>query len=368
MLRSLTPFTIVFILATLIAILLLLPCLDLSELRKTTENQESLSATLRNIGILALGVLAIPLAVWRGWSADQQAKAAAAQVEAAQSQVEAAQRQVEATTRAMIHERYQKGIEALGGDSATTRMAGIYSLSALAVDHLEYGERVFDLLCAFTRNPPGLKRTGKNYSWNQIYHIRVRRPPKGRGLKRLSPFASEVDYLEALRYVTSKQPMDERFEEKTEIYVRDLKAVEFPDGPIAGVYVPGAELACIYACDSIWLNPICSATNLSFATLCNSRFVEGDFSNANFRMAYLTGAIFQGGSAVGAKFAGADLTNVKFIDCDLSGAHFSQDETVDDPAKGITIDSFVRARADPDNPPILDGVNGLDGREIVWRA
>ena len=341
---------------------------DLSHLRKTTEDQESLSAVLRNVGILVLGVLAIPLAVWRGWSADQQAKAAAEQVQAAQAQVQAAQRQVEASRHALLHERYQKGIEALGSDSATTRMAGVYALAALAADHDdEYHVQVLELLCAFVRNPPGLDRTGADYDWNPLHHIRVRRPPR-KGFRRGKPFVPEADYLEALRYVTTQRPSELQSLESKQKFVRDLKAAEFPAGPIPRIHVPGADLSCVYACDSIWLNPDCNDTKLTFAVLCRARFIAGDFTDTDFGMADLNGAIFQGGSAINARFAGADLTGTQFSGCDLSGAWFSGDEAMDTPASGLSQEDLDHALADPNNPPTLDGVIDQKGRRIVWRG
>ena len=101
---------------------------------------ESGGTTLRNIGLVAAGSVALPLAVWRGVVADRQASAALQQASSAQ--------------RSLLNERYQKGTEMLGSPILSVRLGGIYALKRLAAEHPErYHVQIMELFCAFVRNP-----------------------------------------------------------------------------------------------------------------------------------------------------------------------------------------------------------------------
>ena len=98
-------------------------------------NQESLSATVRNLGLVIGGGVAIVLAVWRSLVATRQASTA---------------------HRGLLNERYRQSAEMLGGNVLSVRLGGIYALQHLAEEHPEqYHVQVVSLLCAFVRHPPG---------------------------------------------------------------------------------------------------------------------------------------------------------------------------------------------------------------------
>ena len=118
---------------------------------------ESGSATIRNIGLVVAGSLAIPLAIWRAVVADKQASSAQHQTAIAQ--------------QGLLNERYQKAAEMLGSDVLSVRIGGIHSLRDLAMEcPTQYHVRVMRLLCAFARNPAksgtdsGEVATSKKYS------------------------------------------------------------------------------------------------------------------------------------------------------------------------------------------------------------
>ena len=101
---------------------------------------ETNGATLRNVGLLAAGFIALPLALWRSWVAERQAKSA--------------EGQLNATQQNLRQERYQRGAEMLGNELLSTRMGGIYALQRLAHEYpQEYHIQVIELFCAFARNP-----------------------------------------------------------------------------------------------------------------------------------------------------------------------------------------------------------------------
>ena len=95
-------------------------------LRKSPTGLESGSTTIRNIGLLAGGGIAI-------W---------------------VAYRRSVISQLGLLNERYQKGAEMLGSGVLSVRLGGIYALHRLAEDGPEqYHVQIMRLLCAFVRNP-----------------------------------------------------------------------------------------------------------------------------------------------------------------------------------------------------------------------
>ena len=112
-------------------------------------DQESLSTTVRNVGVVIGGVIAILFAIWRSIVAERQA-------DAAQRQAETAQRQSETAQRGLLNERYQKGAEMFGSGRLSVRLGGVYALALLAREHPgDYHLEIMSLFCAFVRNPIG---------------------------------------------------------------------------------------------------------------------------------------------------------------------------------------------------------------------
>ena len=117
-----------------LAIGLLLSWVFWEELRG---DEEPLSATVRNVGLVIGGVVAVLLALWRS---------------------RVAERQADTAQRGLLNERYQKGAEMLGSPTLSVRLGGIYALQSLAQEHPEqYHVQIMRLFCAFVRNPPTRK-------------------------------------------------------------------------------------------------------------------------------------------------------------------------------------------------------------------
>ena len=114
---------------------------------KGPNGRESGSTTLRNLGLVIGGVIAIGLAIWRSIVADRQAKTA-------HHQAETAQRQAKIAEGGLRNERYQKSAEMLGSEVLSVRLGGIYALQRLAEEDPEqYHVQIMRLLCAFVRHP-----------------------------------------------------------------------------------------------------------------------------------------------------------------------------------------------------------------------
>ena len=105
---------------------------------------ETGSATVRNIGLVVVAMIALPLAIWRSNTAHRQALSAQIQSETAQD--------------SLLNERYQTGTEMLGSPSLSVRLGGIYSLDRLAKEHADsYHIQIMQLFASYIQNPPSLE-------------------------------------------------------------------------------------------------------------------------------------------------------------------------------------------------------------------
>ena len=96
-------------------------------------DNESLSSTIRNVGLLIGGIIAMLLAVWRSRVAERQANTA---------------------QQRLLNERSERGTEMLGNDVLSVRLGGIVALARLAKEHPEeYHVQIMESLCAFIRRP-----------------------------------------------------------------------------------------------------------------------------------------------------------------------------------------------------------------------
>ena len=73
----------------------------------TEDSRETGSVTIRNLGLVIAGLVALYLAIWRGL---------------------VAQRQADAAQQSLRNERYQKGAEMLGSNVLSVRLGGIFAL------------------------------------------------------------------------------------------------------------------------------------------------------------------------------------------------------------------------------------------------
>lgn len=108
---------------------------------------ESVSATIRNLSLVAGALIAIVLAVWRSVIANRQVAAAHTQVETGLEQTRIAQ-------ESLLRDRYQRATEMLGHESAVVRIGGVQALTLLAIqDPDTYHHPVWQLLTTLTDLP-----------------------------------------------------------------------------------------------------------------------------------------------------------------------------------------------------------------------
>ena len=97
--------------------------------------------------------------------------------------------------------------------------------------------------------------------------------------------------------------------------------------------------------------------NLRGSDLSGSLMSGADLTNANLSRAILHGT----------ELWAADLTGANLLGADISGAIFS--DRLEGVAVGLTQAQIDSAMADPDDPPILDGVLDAEtGALLVWRG
>lgn len=315
-----------FVLTALVLLVvgLFVTCWQWEWLRSNGSEAASNSDTLRNAGLMLGGVLALIFALWRGWVAEQQSATARRQADIAQ--------------QSLLNERYERGAEMLGNDVLSVRLGGIYALRRLAEDHPEqYHILIIELLCAFVRYP--------------TKDSNVERPPNLH--HELEHFMTlRADVQEVMQAIGSRSPSGIALERSRgfKLYLRDAQ--------LAYLQVQGANLS------RAWL----TNANLSKAVL-----PDADLSCARLRQASLSDANLRRADLSNAKLWCANLSRANLQNVNLSGTDFcgidANSEEYEGAGRGLTQAQLDLARADPGNPPKLDGVCDAEtGEPLVWRG
>ncbi len=88
------------------------------------------SEVVRNLGLLAAGVIGVAFGIWRAVTAYHQTKAS-------QEQADAANEQARIAEQGLITDRYAKAVEMLSSDKARARTGAVYALARIAEDSVE---------------------------------------------------------------------------------------------------------------------------------------------------------------------------------------------------------------------------------------
>ena len=329
-----------------------------SWLTGTGPGEETGSTTLRNLGIAVAALVALPLAVWRGQSADRQAKTA---------------------ELALLNERYHRGVELLRGDQTPDRLAGIDLLRRLAEEHPnEYYGATLRLLCAFVRQP-----------------VTDGRPDAGRVREDVQVIVQAISSW-SLRKPNAEEELGFYFD----LSGADLRGASLGGANLSKAWLTNANMAGASLSRASLRAAVLLRANLSRAYLRQADLRDADFSSADLSKAELLNAdlnmaILQVGVLVGADLTGSNLTNAllrtadlthakliraKMDGADLTDANLTATGFTTPPylvdryvgpaeATGLTQEQLDGAYADPDKPPWLDGVKDADtGKQLVWRG
>ena len=304
---------------------------------------ESGSVTIRNLGLVVAGSLALLLALWRTLIA-----------------------RVEADTarRDLVHQRFRRGAEMLSDARVMVRLSGISSLERLAREHPEIIHlEVVQLFCTYLRRfEPPEDQSADRYFSNMI---------EGRWFEE---FAS---VMQAIGSRGNRQCNLER-KEGIELDLMDVNfghGLHFPkhtdlsraslvDSNLSQVTLEHADLSDTKAWGVKFGGASMTGSKLVRAVCTGSFFYNADLRDVDFSDAQLFGANFTLAKVSGANFAGCRLQGA-----DVSGTFFSALMDTDVPARGLTQQQLDEAKADPDKPPRLDGVIDADtGLPLVWRG
>ena len=326
-----------------LAIGVLLSCLFWEDL---SGDEEPLSATVRNLGLVIGGVIAVLLALWRS---------------------RVAERQADTAQRGLLNERYQKGAEMLGSPTLSVRLGGIYALQRLAHEHPgQYHIQIMRLFCAFVRNPPASE---------EHEH---RKEPEDRLPPRFPALRDDVQaVMEAIGARHEKQFTLER----KEAFRFDLHGADLSHAQVSGLNLSGADLT-----QTDFSEANLSKANLSGAELAHAKLHCADLGRANLSKAWVAGADLSGAALCGAvlcdvnlyladlagaalcdaNLSGTNLDSTILTDADLNGAFMGADH---EPARGLTQSQLDKARAHKNKPPDLGGAIDIEtGESLVWRG
>ena len=270
-------------------------------------DEEPLSATVRNLGLVIGGVIAILLAVWRS---------------------RVAERQADTAQRGLLNERYQKGAEMLGNAVLSVRLGGIYALQRLAEEHPEqYHVQIMRLLCAFARNPTP---SGEDEGRQDVQEESFRTLP--------SPREDVQAVMEAIRA---------RHEKHVSLERKGALRLDMRGADLSHVVLSGGDLRSADFMDTNLSHASLDSANLSHAILFNT-----NLSSARLKEANLSGAVLIGAS---------------LKDTDLSGAKLSR--CGQNPVVALRQSQLDEASADENNPPDLEGAVDVRTRQpLVWRG
>ena len=384
---------------------------------------ESGSTTIRNIGLVIAGSVALPLAVWRGVVADKQASAALQQASSTRRQAGSAQRQAASAQRGLLNERYQKGAGMLGSDVLSVRLGGIYALQRLAEEHpTEYHLQIMRLMCTFVRYPTEdqsfldkqstdeptplirpdidaamaafVNRDEQRLDIESEAHFTVDlQTAKLRGahyahanlsrarLHRADMSKAELPNANMSGSDLTCANLSEANLSRADLSYADLDDAELPNATLIRTVMTGATLTGANLADADL-----GLADLTDAELQDARLPRAGLVDANLSRARLIGTDLSGSRLIGtnlscARFIGTDLTGANLAHANLSGASLRGAElsgayfydpgggTAASPVTGLTQAQLDAARADPTNPPKLDGVLDAEtGKPLIWRG
>ena len=326
--------TSVIVVGSTVGILAIGICASVSYWDDLSSQDESLSATIRNIAVVLGGVVALVLSIWRSSIADRQADAARRQSEIAQG--------------GLWNERYQKGAEMLGSEVLPVRLGGIRALDRLAREHpSEYHVPIIELFCAFVRNPAG-KKTEKQ--------LRSRRK---------DPSAPElaVDIQDVVTAIGQRSEEGIAEEAKSDGFALNLRGADLRKLSLLGGNFRGADFGQAY--------------------LMHSQFADTDFRGAKFGHAHLYMAQFLWSGLTDVDFSWADLSGAAlstsvFGNTELTRAEigtgleiYSTDPSSYTPSFAkLTQAQLDAAKADAGSPPVIaPGTKDAEnGQPLVWRG
>lgn len=263
---------------------------------------ESASTTIRNLGLVILAAVGLPVAIWRSVIAERQAQAA--------------QRQSEIAGQNLLNDRFQKGTAMLGHpEIGSVRIGGIHALARLAAEYPDvFHLPVMQTLAAFVVDRT--KRGGEKAEQESAD------PGEGGDYSDSAPFqvslaaGSEVgpvpelpkDVEEAMRSIAQRSERQITVETdgifRMNLADASMPGLIFHRADFSGFDFTKADMRRVRGWQARLARARLAGTDLSGATMHGA-----DFRDADMRRVNLTAA----------KLVGADLRNVNLGLVDLAG-------------------------------------------------
>ena len=253
----------------------------------------------------------------------------------------------------------------LGSRVLAVRLGGIYALQRLAGEHERYHVPIMQLFCTFVCSPPKTEDKNTSATSGEDGQPILLRPDLVAIMQAIASRSTErisleqegnfrLDFRHAKLDALDLLRIGDVNLSRCILTDSDLSHVQFP--PEANF----SRVCHAYRAKLCWARLI--RVNLEFSNLMDADLSESLLSGAKLCCADLRNA-----NLSNAILAGADLSGAELRGANLSGAKFSFDDQP--PARGLTQDELDLARAEPENPPNLDGVvDTITGRPLVWRG
>lgn len=232
---------------------------------------EPLSATIRNLALIAGGFIAVILTVWR---------------------IRVNEQQAETARLGLLNERFQRGAQMLGDSILTVRLGGIHALDDLARERPDlYHIRVMLLLCAFVRHLPAADESPATITTGEGETLRYRK---------------RADLSAAILAVANRSASGKLIEEDSDLPKERILDLQGSD--LRGARLGGSDF---------------SGANFREAQLDRVGFLEANLSGADFGNAKLPWANLIHADLSNAQMSGADLTKAMAQHTNFRNAHFT---------------------------------------------
>ena len=261
-------------------------------------DNESLSTTIRNMGLLIGGGAAVLLAVWRSAVSERQADTA---------------------QQSLLNERYERGAAMLGSDAVSVRLGGIYALQRLASEHPhKYHVQIIKLFCAYVRNP-----TRQVTSQIEQHGDEEERNPQLR-----------EDVQAVIAAIGGRGELGIAIERREKL-VLDLHGADLSFARLSGANLAGADLSHANLRQTSFFDTTPSGPDLSTPIPSGpdqpparidipGSFIPLDFSGVEGRRANLSGSVLNGANLSDAFLLGTDLSGAQLVSAILSNSQLIQ--------------------------------------------
>ena len=340
-------------------------------------DDDSVSTTFRNLGLVIGGIIAILLAIWRSTVAERQSATA---------------------QQGLLNERYQKGAEMLGSDVLSVRLGGIYALERLAAEHpKQYHILVMKLFCAFVphivngSNQPLDSATTPADPSPDVQAVMDAIGARGESetnIERLASYRPDLRRVVLCRASLGKANLSNALLSWTclrqaalgEANLADaiLNQADLTGATLGGTNLIGASLHRAILQSAVFWDlpgPLRFITyydalregNVLTADLSAARLDHSDLSYASLQGSNMSSADLTNAILSGADLSGANLSGAILVGADLSGVTLSENGKI--PVTGLTQGQLDEACASPNDPPNLTGVVDYSTHKaLIWRG